>query len=80
MAGTNGNGNEAKRKPFKAGEKEKHLKLLAKNYLLVEDLDEQLKPAKKKLKLVAEDIREGGYAEDDQTRLGIDDDQDEARQ
>ena len=71
---------EPKRVPFKKGEKEKHLELLAKNYLALEDAKERVKTLKEKVALCAEDIREGGYVEDDQQNLPIEDEeQDEAR-
>lgn len=80
MTGNNGNSNEPKRKSFKKGEKEKHLGLLAKNYLALEDAKERVKALTEKVKLTAEDIREGGYADPDQGQLPIgDEEQDEAR-
>jgi hypothetical protein len=82
MAEKNGtNGVEAKRKPFKKGEREKHLELLAKNYLLLEDTKEKVKRVTKTIERVAEDIRQNGYADDDQGSLpmGSDDELEEAR-
>ncbi len=79
MSGENGKDPEVKRKAFKAGERQKHLELLAKNVLLEEDLKDKLKRVKEARERCAQDIRAGGYVEQKQGELGIDpDDEDDA--
>lgn len=81
MAEKNGtNGVETKRKPFRKGEREKHLELLGKNMMLVRQYKAKLKKATDTVELVMDDLEHGGYLDDDQAQLPIqDDDQDEAR-
>lgn len=80
MAEKNGNGIEPKRKPFKKGEREQTYALLAKNVIALDDDLAKVKKRKDTIERLKSDVVSGGYLEDDQQSLPIDnDDQDEAR-
>lgn len=78
----NGNGkNEEARVPFKRGERERHLELLAKNILEERRLKGKLTKTREAIERCVEDIEQGGYMADLQGTIpGLDhDDSAEAR-
>jgi len=66
---SSGNGSEPKRKPFKRGEREQTLELLAKHILQLDDIDEKKKRVKEKIEALKEDLRSGGFLDDAQTSI-----------
>jgi hypothetical protein len=62
MAGTNGTANGEQRvTPFRRGEREKHLELLAKHVLALDDIDAKKKKSKDAIDRIKADLRAGGF-------------------
>lgn len=79
MAEKNGNGSPDKptRKPFKKDERAQTFELLGKNEIKIDDLKIQLKKLVKNSETLKEDIRQGGYLEDEQGQLPIEEEQED---